>query len=168
MQTSPEPPTSSRTSIYAAIGGAAIAAIAIGGFALVRKSGDPKDVAHAATTQTATASPASESASASSPKEAAPLVVPMSASALVSAAPPSSEVKLKITSNPPYAEVWRDNEKLGATGQELKLPRGATKVKLTIKKAGYVPQVVEVSPSDDVAEPVILAPQPVVGKPYEF
>ena len=158
---------SSRTGIYAAIGGAAIAAIAIGGFALVHKSGDSKDAARAATTQTATASPASESATAS-PKEAAPLVIPMSASAIVTAAPPSSDVKLKITSNPPDAEVWRDTEKLGTTGQELKLPRGATKVKLTIKKPGYVPQVVEVTPSDDVAEPVILAPQPAVGKPYEF
>jgi serine/threonine-protein kinase len=166
MQTSAAPPPSSRTGIYAAIGGAAIAAIAIGGFALVRKSGDSKDVARAATTQTATASQASDSATASQTKEAAPLVVPMSATA--SAAPASSDVKLKITSNPPDAEVWRDNEKLGATGQELKLPRGATKVKLTIKKAGYLPQVVEVTPSDDVAEPVILTAQPVVGKPYEF
>jgi hypothetical protein len=77
-------------------------------------------------------------------------------------------VKLKIRTQPPDAEVWMGNEKLGTADDDLKLERGDAKVTLTIKKPGYLPKELVVTPSSDVAEAVVLVPAPVQQKGYVF
>ena len=60
---------------------------------------------------------------------------------------PSPTVELVIQSTPDGADVYLGPEKVGVAPGPIKLPRGAEKLKLTVKAQGYKPADVTVVPS---------------------
>ena len=78
----------------------------------------------------------------------------------------ATSVKLLIKTNPSDAEVWIGKVRMGRAGDELSIPRGTEEIVLTIKKPGYVAQTMKIVPSGDIAEAVILTPQPKAQSEY--
>ncbi len=128
-------PRGSQATLFLGVGVAAVAAIAAGAYFMNHGKTPSSEPNTANTTRVIVAVATVQASSIITP---APIVAPASATA--SAAPTiTADVTVKVASTPPAADVFRDNEKIGTTDQPFKLPRGSGKVKLSIRKASYVP-----------------------------
>ena len=89
--------------------------------------------------------------SAEQPDEVAPTVA-----AAEAVQPEAKVVELTIQSSLDAVEVFRDNERLGDSSGPIELERGDAAVKLSIRKPGFIPKEVEVTPSANIVLPVDL------------
>ncbi|MBK8937698.1 MAG: serine/threonine protein kinase [Polyangiaceae bacterium] len=146
--------------IAAAVLAAGLAVVAIVSLARTKPSPEPSVVAP-------TTPAASEPSGMTSGVVVTPSVAPMAAEARASAsaAVEPATVKLAIASTPPDAEVFLGDQRLGKSGEKLSLPRGSEPLTLTVKRAGFVPKQLEITPNDDVAETVVLQ---AAAKPKEY
>ncbi len=145
-------PRGSRAPLF--IAGALLVGGAAAGFFLSRGAPPaPSPASPAMAAITATATTASPKAPAASPS--GPTVAPADP-----AVQPSDEavVPVRIDATPDSAEVFLGDQKLGPARDGIKLKRGAAKVKLTVKAAGFASQDVEVEPGKDAAVTVKLSP----------
>jgi serine/threonine-protein kinase len=84
-----------------------------------------------------------------------------------SASPVEQTVSIELAVVPTDAEIFDGDKRIGKAGEVLKLPRGTTALKLTVKRANYLPQVVTVVPDQDRKEgPITL--KAAGGKPKEY
>jgi hypothetical protein len=85
---------------------------------------------------------------------------------------PPAEVAIVVKTTPPGAEVFSGTEKLGLAPGPFRLKRGDAILKLTVKKAGYKPEDITVTPSADGEVTVSLnkapAPRPRAPGETEF
>jgi hypothetical protein len=91
------------------------------------------------------------------------------ASVIAAAASPAAsallaDVALTVQSQPEAVEVFLGNERLGVAPGPVRIKRGADKVKLTFKAAGYKSADIEVSPSADGVVSVTLLKAPGAGQ----
>ncbi len=149
-----------RWPLYAAIGTSLLALA--GGALLLRGSASGGSAeTHPAPTATVTATATATATG--------PIVSPSgepSATATPSAAPTPAAVKLKLKITPADSEVFAGTKRLGLATDALELPRGTAPVKLKIKHEGYLDGSLDVTPSDDVVDALILKPAP--RKEYTF
>jgi hypothetical protein len=140
------------------VAGGAFAVVGVVVAALAARQDAPSASSPAAAASTEVSAAPTEP---TAPAPAGPTVTPTVAEA-TSAQPiaPSKEVKLVIKTLPEGAEVWRGKDKLGNAGDPLTLPRGAEKIELLLKKNGYLPHKLTVTPSDDVLEAITLKVAP--------
>jgi serine/threonine-protein kinase len=101
---------------------------------------------------------------AASPTAAAALTTSARPADVVPVAPatpaPAAEVEITVKSTPPGAEVFSGTEKLGVAPGPFKLKRGDASLKLTIKKAGWKPGDVTVTPTANAEVEVALEKAP--------
>jgi hypothetical protein len=78
-----------------------------------------------------------------------------------------ARVKLRVLSEPPGADVYRGEERIGVTPLEIDEPRGDAVVKLELSLRGHPDAVVELPASQDgevlhefVPRPAPAAPEP--------
>jgi len=79
---------------------------------------------------------------------------------------PPVDVLLKLKTVPADCEVWLGDTKLGVATDDMRVPYGSEKVKLSIRRAGFAPQDLEVTPNDDIVEIVTL--KAIVGKKKDY
>jgi serine/threonine protein kinase len=95
--------------------------------------------------------------------EAAPVTAPQ-APAPVAAPPPKlpAEVRVRVRSTPPNAEVYldREEEPRGKTPFEMMLPRGSASRKLTLRAKGFHQTVADVSVDSNQDVTLYLTPLP--------
>ena len=96
-----------------------------------------------------------------------PSLMPSSSNTGTASSPVEQTVSLEFTVVPADAEIFDGDKKLGKAGEVLKLQRGTTALKLTVKRANYLPQVVTIIPDQDRKEgPITL--KSAGGKPKEY
>ncbi len=99
-----------------------------------------------------------------SPATAVATAMQRSADVVPAAPAPLAEVAIVVKTTPPGAEVFSGTEKLGLAPGPFRLKRGDASLKLTVKKAGYKPEDITVTPSSDGEVTVSLnkasAPRP--------
>jgi serine/threonine-protein kinase len=100
----------------------------------------------------AAASPTAATTAAARPAD----VVPVAPATPV----PPAEVEIMVKTTPPGAEVFSGTEKLGVAPGPFKLKRGDASLKLTIKKAGWKPGDVTVTPTANAEVEVALEKAP--------
>jgi hypothetical protein len=86
-----------------------------------------------------------------SPSGSAAVVTPapVVTTAPSASAAPSDSVRLSFDGVPPDAEVLLGTKPVGSAGPGVDLPRGVDKVKLTIRKSGFLPREVWIVPDRD-------------------
>ena len=84
------------------------------------------------------------------------IVAPPEPTVAIVPEPPSSDVELTLQASPKDVEVYLGGQKIGTSAGTLKIKRGDTPIKLTLKAAGYAPTDVEVTPSANVTVPARL------------
>ena len=97
-----------------------------------------------------------------------PSLIPSSSNTgTFSGSPVEQTVSLEFAVVPADAEIFDGDKKLGKAGEALKLQRGTTALKLTVKRANYLPQVITIIPDQDRKEgPITL--KSAGGKPKEY
>lgn len=90
----------------------------------------------------------------------APSVAPVESIATTSASAVPEVVKLSLSVMPPDADVYLGDERLGRASDALTLPRGTTALKLVVRRPGYIPKPLDVVPSADVEQKIVLVPVP--------
>ncbi len=132
---------------------AAVAAVVVVGlvvaFALTRNGDGAAD----APTSSAVPAAATDSATAKPPEPRA------SAVAAVTAAP-TEQVVLHLEATPADVEVLLGEESLGRADQPLSLPRGDQAVVLRVRRKGYEPSSLTVTPDRELWERIALRPLP--------
>jgi serine/threonine-protein kinase len=124
-------PAGSRSIVYGVAVGAAVVGF---GLVMLLRPGKPgAPVVGAAATATAAVSAPPPQVTVA-PASAAPAVVPEA----------PSEVTISVESTPKVVEIFLGTEKLGTSEAPFKVKRGAGKVKLTFKAAGFAPRELEV------------------------
>jgi hypothetical protein len=63
---------------------------------------------------------------------------------------PVEKVQLTIQSRTKDISVYLGEDEIGTSAEPIALNRGSEQVELTLKKPGFVPEVVTVTPEDDV------------------
>jgi serine/threonine-protein kinase len=120
-----------RVRMMAIVGGVTLVLVVGGGLAITHRSAPaPKVVTPVAALPQPVAAP--------------PVVAP----APVQPAQPT-EVAITVSSTPEGAEVWNGAERIGVAPVTLRLPRSDSPVKLTLKKAGYRDETLDVTPNKD-------------------
>jgi eukaryotic-like serine/threonine-protein kinase len=86
-----------------------------------------------------------------------------------SAAPVASDrVTIVVTTKPADAELYEGDELLGKGGEPLSLPRGKSKIRLTVKRQGFQPGTLEVLPDHDRNDLKIELSAPKASSKTEF
>ena len=143
------------------VGVLAAGGLGVGGFLAMRPVAAPaKDPQTASATQTTSPEP---SVAGTTAAQVSVSVVPATSAP---AAPTSVTLVLKCV--PPDVDVFVGEEKLGVATAPVKLTFGKEPVKLTLKRAGYLPAEITVTPDRDLADAVVLKPVPRSKKDYEF
>ena len=143
-----------RTTLVA-VAGAFVLLAAVGGVLALKPAtgpGQQVDAARPDATASPTASPTAGSTAAARPADVVPVAPATPA--------PSAEVEIVVKTTPPGAEVFSGTEKLGVAPGPFKLKRGDASLKLTIKKAGWKPGDVTVTPTANAEVEVALEKAP--------
>jgi len=119
----------------------------------------------AATSSSSAKEPAAVASDTAAPLAAA---ASMQVAPATSTEPAKTEVKLKLKVVPPDAEVFLGTQKLGLASSELTLPFGSSEILLVVKRRGYLPSDLKVTPDRDLAEAVVLKPAAAAKKDYSF
>jgi hypothetical protein len=103
-----------------------------------------------APTENAHGLPAPTTPSGSSTTVVTPAPPPVTSTTPSATAPPSANsVRLSFDGVPPDAEVVLGTKPVGSAGPGVDLARGTEKVKLTIRKSGFLPREVWIVPDRD-------------------
>jgi len=126
---------------------AGIAAVALGIGAVAILATRLPSADHLANASQSTAQPGAQSAA---PAPTVDPVAPASAApSAATVAPLSSTVRLGFDGVPPDADVIVGGKPIGKTGTGVDVPRGTEKLKVTVKKSGFLPKEVWIMPDRD-------------------
>ncbi len=141
--------------------GALASFLVLGSVAVFFVTRAPATGATSATSATTTPAAATSEQPTTKPE---PLVRPevsaTQSAATQSATAQSATIIIKLKSSPEKAEVFHGKNKLGETGDALSFPKGIDQVELVVKKPGYAPLPLKITPTADVVDLVILKPLP--------
>jgi serine/threonine-protein kinase len=157
-------PPRKRTTVIAAAAAALLAAVG-GGVIALQPAAGPAEQGDSTT-------PGPEAPRPTSPATAVATAMHRPADVAPAAPAPPAEVAIVVKTTPPGAEVFSGTEKLGLAPGPFRLKRGDAILKLTVKKAGYKPEDITVTPSADGEVTVSLnkapAPRPRAPGETEF
>jgi serine/threonine-protein kinase len=144
------PPTNRRKWVVGIAAGCVLGAVGVAAFASASMFRAPTSSASSAT-----------ASSAAAPKTSSSAPSPDASSPVVTAAGDSADhVKISIEGNTDGIEVFVGSEKVGQSGAPVALPRSGSRVRLTLKKAGFVPRDVWVTPAHDLTLSTELTKSP--------